>query len=295
MRTPAYSVVATQESSTQDASSQPRVAVLIPVYQGHAKLAASLSSLAAQGVPCVAVVVDDGSTPAISVTAGEAPVPVVLLRLAANSGIEGAMNAGLDWIARAGIPYVARLDNGDRCLPGRLGRQADLLDDAPDVVLVGCGVRWEDAEGATRFTHRPERRDREIRDAFHGGCPLIHPTVCMRTTAVVALDGYDTAYPAAEDYDLFARLGTVGRYAGLQEVLVVTEFDPHGISLSRRARQLRSRWRIQCRLADWGRSATYVGLLKTAALRVTPSAVTVALKGALALLRARRARPVEAV
>ena len=263
-----------------------RIAVLIPVYNERGALAATLQSLRGQGVPFTAVLVDDGSTPALSVDAAGLDFPVAVVRLPENRGIEHALNAGLAHIAARPFDYVARLDVGDRALPTRLARQQAFLDANPDVHLVGTALEWRRDDGAFAFAMcGPETHD-AIARAFHHASPLIHPTVMFRTSTVAAVGPYSTAYPAAEDYEFFWRIGRRFRLANIPERLVVARLDPRGISITRRRRQLRTRLRIQCAFFRAAEPLSYVGVAKTLALLAAPYGAVLQVKRVLTRTRA---------
>jgi len=256
------------------------IAVLIPVYNDDGQLDATLRSIDNQCVPVVVVVVDDGSDTPITLRQPSRH-EIVVLRHDVNRGIEHALNTGLGYIVERGIPYVARLDNGDRCAPDRLARQRDFLEQNPSVHLVGSSVEWRDDAGRSRFTRVfPTTHDTIVR-ALHHTTVLIHPAVMFRTSVVRTAGMYSTAYPAAEDLEFFWRIARQHRVANLPETLVVTRFDPSGVSIRRRREQLRSTLRIQLaffRPATW---ASYWGILKTLGRFVVPYSVIVAVKGAV--------------
>jgi glycosyltransferase involved in cell wall biosynthesis len=260
------------------AAAHGRVAVLIPVYNDDGRLAATLASLRQQGVPFTAVVVDDGSAPPVCVDEGAYDFPVALLRQPRNGGIERALNAGLEFLAAAGFEYVARLDNGDLCAPARLARQQAFLDEHPDVALVGSNVEWRRGDGSLAFSLALPETHEAISRAFHHTVCLIHPAVMFRLDAVRAVGPYSLDYPAAEDYELFWRIARRFRVANIPETLLTTRFDPGGISVTRRARQLRSRLRIQLAFFRAGEPMSYVGLAKTLALMSVPYRLIVPIK-----------------
>jgi len=265
------------------------IAVLIPVFNDDGQLGATLRSIDDQGVPVVVVIVDDGSDPPVAVRQPSSH-EIVVLRHDVNRGIEHALNTGLTYIVERGIRYVARLDNGDLCAAGRLERQRDFLEQNPSVHLVGSAVEWRDDAGRSRFTRVfPTTHDTIVR-ALHHTTVLIHPAVMFRTTVVHTAGMYSTAYPAAEDLEFFWRIAKHHHVANLPETLVVTRFDPSGLSIRRRREQLRSILRIQLaffRASTW---ASYWGILKTLGRFAVPYSVIVAVKGAVS----RRAR-VEAI
>lgn len=267
------------------------VAVLIPVFNDDGRLGATLRSLDAQGVPVVVVIVDDGSTVPLVVPAESSRErEVVVLRHDVNRGIEHALNTGLEYIRRRGIPYVARLDNGDHCAPGRLSQQRSFLDAHPAVSLVGCAVEWRDDAGRSRFTRVfPATHDAIVR-ALHHTTALIHPAVMFRTSVVQTAGMYSADYPAAEDLEFFCRVARRHRVANLEETLLITRFDPAGVSIRRRREQLRSTLRIQLGFFQPASWASYYGLLKTLGRFAVPYSWIVALKG----LASRRRRMAQA-
>jgi len=252
------------------------VAVLIPVFNDDGRLAATLRSIQEDGVAVVIVVVDDGSERPVSAVGCDHEV--VVLRHATNQGIERALNTGLEYIQRRGIRYVARLDNGDRCMPGRLARQRGVLDADAAIHLVGSAVEWRDDRGQVRFTRSfPTSHDAIVR-ALHHTTVLIHPAVMFRTSVLSTVGGYSTEYPAAEDLELFSRIARRHRVANVPETLVITRFDPDGLSMRRRRAQLASTLRIQLAFFRPGTWTSYYGVLKTLGRFVVPYSWLVAAK-----------------
>jgi glycosyltransferase involved in cell wall biosynthesis len=113
--------------------------LLIPCYNNIAGLKRSLASVRYHTNQYVVVIVDDGSTQAVT-TENLQPVftQIHIIRLLKNSGITHALNAGLDWIVKnTGAKYIARLDCGDVCTGERFTKQVAFLDAHPGVGLLG--------------------------------------------------------------------------------------------------------------------------------------------------------------
>jgi glycosyltransferase involved in cell wall biosynthesis len=254
------------------------VAVLIPVFEDRGTLSATLRSLDREDVHVVVVVVDDGSTVPLAGLDSFTRHEVVLIRHDVNRGIEHALNTGLDYIAARGIRFVARLDNGDRLVPQRLTKQLAFLDANPGIGLVGSAVEWRDDAGHSRFTRAFPTKHDDIVRAMHHTTALIHPSVTFRTSVLENVGRYSTEYPAAEDLELFWRIARRHRVANLAETLTVTRFDPGGLSIRRRRRQLVSTLRIQLRFFDVGSLASIYGVVKTLGRFVVPYRWIVALK-----------------
>lgn len=257
------------------------IACLIPVYNDRSQLHGTLCSLVGQGVDLTVIIVDDGSDPPLSVDTQQYDFPVVLLRLPSNSGIEHALNTGLRYIAEAGFDYVARLDNGDICKSSRLRIQRDFLDANPEIALVGSHVEWVTASGAVAFRMKYPAEHEDIVRWMHRMSCLSHPTVMFRTEVVTQVGDYPIEYPAAEDYAYFWRIARRFKVANIPHVLVQTQLDPAGISLSRRKQQLRSRLRIQAKYFRFRDPYSYVGFAKTLLFFVTPNSWVIRLKRVL--------------
>lgn len=245
----------------------PKVAVLIPVYNGQEALLASLRSLSPEIEARHVFVVDDGSIPAITAPDDYA---VRLIRLPQNQGIVAALNAGLECIVREGYDFVARLDAGDLNCAGRLAQQTRSMSERPALALLGTWTRFVDVGGSPLFDYCPPSAPADIRPAMHINSAFCHPAVMMRVDALQRVGFYDPAYETAEDYELFMRLMQQYEVANLAQVLVLTEANPNGISRSRRDRQLRQRLRIQLRYFDAAVASSYVGLARTLAMMVIP-------------------------
>jgi len=109
----------------------PTISVVSPVDDGERYIGETLSGLLAEDYrPVEAIVVDDGSTDGSVAVAESLGVAVVQV---AHRGPAAARNAGVE--ASTG-DLVAFADADDPWLPGRLGRQAERLSEAPELEFV---------------------------------------------------------------------------------------------------------------------------------------------------------------
>ena len=188
----------------------PAISVLLPAYNAESTLAAALRSVQRQTeVDWECVVVDDGSQDgservARAFAAGDTRFRVVRL---AHGGIVAALNAGAE-LCRGEL--VARMDADDLMARRRLERQRQALDADASLAGVGCHVRFFPRLGMTDGLRSYERwlcaigdANAVEREAFVE-CPLAHPTLMLRRTALQACGYRDGAWP--EDYDLVLRL-----------------------------------------------------------------------------------------
>jgi hypothetical protein len=224
--------VSSRPSDPGIVSAVPRVSVVVPCWNAERYLAASLdSALAQEGVPVEVLVADDGSSDG---------TPAVLARYADrvrvlhqdHRGPAAARNACLR-VARG--EYVALLDADDRFLPGKLARQAAVLDARPDVGLVSTGWLVVDAGGRPLPSQGWSREEGDVRRRLLLGNPA-HPVavMCRRAQALDA-GGFDESLQVNEDWDLFIRLAMRGaRWATVDEPLC--EYRVHGGQSHRRVR-----------------------------------------------------------
>jgi glycosyltransferase involved in cell wall biosynthesis len=153
------------------------------------------------------LVVEDGTEGVDQATLSGARLlrlPHVRRSQARNTGVEAART-----------PLVAFLDEDDLCLPGRLARQRSSLDSHRDAILSYGLVIAIDTEGAplveetrrleTGFDRLVARGSTYEAIARLGG-PLYTSATMVRRDAFLAMDGFDSAFDAHEDLDLYLRL-----------------------------------------------------------------------------------------
>ena len=215
----------------------PAVSVITPVRNGERWLAEACSSVLAQTLTDIElIIVDDGSddgTPGIARALAAADARV---RHATQppQGLVAALNLGL---RIAAAPLIARLDADDIALPDRLARQAAFLAANPTTLLLGTWADTIDERGSRIGRREPETAPQRLAEILVERNPFIHSTVMMRAAAVRGVGGYRHSCEAAEDYDLWLRLAEHGEIAILPEVLGCYRRHRNAVSLSRAVRQ----------------------------------------------------------
>lgn len=271
--------------SARAGRARPRLAVLLPVYNSQSGLETTLRSFDRQDYEFDVLVVDDGSEPPLAVSNSAHRQHIEILRLSSNSGIQVALNEGLKKLLSAGYDYIARQDAGDQDRGERMRRQVDFLDRNPSVAVVGSWVEFTDTDGNPLHTLKPPGGSKQVRRRMRLCCAIIHPTSMFRVAALREVGFYSEAYPCAEDYDYFNRLIARFEAAIVEEVLVVSEVNPAGISLKRRKSSLKDRIRVQLKYFSVLSPAAYWGVLRSIILLVLPYGVIQWLKSRLGDLR----------
>ena len=197
----------------------PKVSVILPTYNGERFIANSIESVLSQTFDDFElIIVDDGSTDATSGVVKEFALKderVVFVSSDKNLGIQKTLNKGLKM---AKGEYIARIDDDDEWVErDKLSRQVNFLDNNPDYVLVGTGVIVVDEDRNEIFRFLQPTDDKSIRGRLLFKSCFTHSAVLFRRDVVLKLGGYseDESVRHVEDYDLWLRLGRIGKLANL--------------------------------------------------------------------------------
>ena len=208
--------------------------VLLSLYskESPSNLTKSLDSVFTQTLRADEVVlVEDGPlTPELYRVVGEFRVKYPELKtvtLEKNSGLGVALNEGLKHCSNE---WIVRMDTDDICKPYRFERQWRFIENHQEYDLVGSWIDEfvEDIDHITAIRKVPETSV-EIYDYCKGRCPVNHPTVMYKKSAVLSVGGYLTKY-FPEDYFLWIRMLMNGaKFYNIQESLLYFRYSPETI------------------------------------------------------------------
>jgi glycosyltransferase involved in cell wall biosynthesis len=200
-------------------AASPKISVLLPVWNAESTLETCLRSIERQSesdFECV--LLDDGSTDRSLEVARNQAARDARFRVVAEPH-EGLIRSLIKGAARCRAEYIARIDADDWMHRDRLRLQYAALENQPELDAVGCFVRIfprktlsdgrRDYEDWLHSLRDPETlwRDRFIE------CPVVHPTLMIRSQALAETPYRDRAWP--EDYDLMLRLLRKGPRIGM--------------------------------------------------------------------------------
>ena len=199
----------------------PRVSVLMPVYNAQAYLVEAIDCILAQTFEDWELIcVDDGCTDASLAILHDYANRHKRIRIIsrANTGIVGALNDGL---AAARGEYIARMDADDWCAEVRFAKQVDYLDAHHDCVALGTWVQRTDPFGSPAGSQEPPTDHESIDEGLLNGdaSVMVHASLMMRAEALRAVGGWRQGTDWVEDLDLFLRLAEHGRVTNLPNYL----------------------------------------------------------------------------
>lgn len=248
----------------------PRIAVVIPNYNGSAFLLEAIESVEQQTLsPQQVIVVDDCSddTSWQQLVAYARNKPHVhIYRNDKNKGIPQTRNALLSHIDST-IEYVALLDSDDCMEKDRLAMQVAFLSHNPDIDIVGSWVRVIDEHGVVIGHRTYPHTHEEIRRALLRVNPIAQSSVMLRASAIKAVGSYDETLQYIEDLDYWARVIAAGMHiANIPRALTRFRVHKRGGRFARSGRYLwlcaavRARYVIRIAPFDirvWGRIVAY--------------------------------------
>lgn len=215
---------------------EPRVSILLPVFNAEKTLAVCLESLLSQTFKEFEIIaIDDGSTDStvdILLEYGRKDNRLKIIN-SEHSGIVSTLQNAYKYSSAS---YIARMDADDISLETRLEKQVDFLDDRSDIAVAGTLV--DSVPGITLGAGYSEYfrwinslvEPEQIALNIFVESPLVHPTVMFRKQPYQKVGGYqDHRWP--EDYGLWLRMHLMGyRFAKVPEALVQWRDHPGRIS-----------------------------------------------------------------
>ncbi|HEX5431834.1 MAG TPA: glycosyltransferase family 2 protein [Bryobacteraceae bacterium] len=133
-----------------------------------------------------------------------------------TGNIANACNYG---ISRARGEYIAILDDDDYWVANdKLAKQVAFLDDNPDYAGCGAGMTVIDDRGSDLMSYLKPEHDQDIKRRALSANPMTHSTTIFRRSSGTCIGFYDESLAGFQDWDLWLRLGQVGKLYNFPEV-----------------------------------------------------------------------------
>lgn len=199
------------------ASHTPLVSVVLPAYNAGPYIGEAMQSILAQSFTDFEfIVINDCSTDDTEAVILSFTDPrIVYTKNETNSGLIYGLNKGY---AMARGKYIVRMDADDIAAPTRIAEQVAFMEANPAVGI--CGTAFQSfGKVDTLGVYEEHDADIKLQTLFH--CRFCHPTVIIRKQVLVdnGLE-YSKDFPHAEDYELWARMAFLTKFANLQAPLL---------------------------------------------------------------------------
>ena len=196
----------------------PKVSVVIPVYNSELFIAEAIESVLNQTYNNIElIVVNDCSTDKTADILNNYSGKINIITNERNIGVSLSRNRGLSEMTGE---YFAPLDADDVCLPYRLSKGVEFLQSNKSCVLVGGQVSYIDSHSKCLGTSNYPTTEEEVTAHIWRRNPIAHSSLLARAELVKSLGMYDSSLEVCEDYDLLFRLLRHGYLANLSEVVV---------------------------------------------------------------------------
>jgi|SRR3989344_2916776 len=199
----------------------PKVSVLMPVYNAEKFLDTAIQSILTQTFKDFEfIIVDDHSTDkswGIIKTYAKHDKRIVTLRNEQNLRTTKTLNRGLK-IAKG--KYIVRMDADDWSYPYRLQKQYEFMDKNPDVGISGGAVEICNKDLKVKNIRKYPLTDHQARKIIFRYSPFAHPATIWRTSMVKKVGGYNENIPLSQDLDLYFRIGKICEFANLPDTLI---------------------------------------------------------------------------
>lgn len=207
---------------------QPRVSVVMSVYNGQEYVAEAIESILNQTFKDFEfIIINDGSTDdTLTLISGYHDTRIKLISRR-NKGLVASLNEGIEVATGR---YIARQDADDISLPGRLRDQVKAFEDHPQLVLCGTGFQDIDFHGVkgsiTELSLSPSLLKLEV----YTRSPFCHGSIMAKKESIQKVGGYSDRVGPVEDYDLWIRLKDEGDFMNLKSIRYLYRIQPNSIS-----------------------------------------------------------------
>lgn len=226
----------------------PLISIILPVYNGVYHIQEAINSVISQSYANWELfVIDDGSTDntrEIVDNFSKNDKRIRHIKNETNLGIQKTLNKGLK---EAQGEYIARIDDDDVWIDNaKLGKQVEFLENNKDYVLVGTGVIVVDENKKELFRYLSPQEDKDIRKRILSKNCFAHSSVMFRKDSAFKFGRYseEENVKHIEDYDLWLKLGTVGRFANLGTYSTIFMYRKNAISVQNRIIQAKRMYNI---------------------------------------------------
>lgn len=151
-----------------------------------------------------------------------------------NLGLTRSLNKG---IALSRGVWIARQDADDVSLPERLQMQVGLVEEHPDIVLVGANSIDIDCKG-NGLGEWGQYNNQEIGRILYYKNPFPHSTAFFKKSIFEQVGKYDENFRTSQDFELWMRMAKAGRVSMINQPLLIRKVGGNSITAKKKWNQL---------------------------------------------------------
>ena len=214
----------------------PKVTVLMSVYNGEEYLREAVDSILAQTFKDFKfVIVNDGSTDKTAeILKSYKDVRIKIVNNEKNIGLTKSLNKGL-MIAKS--RYIARQDADDISMPERLEKELKFLGKNKNVALVGTDYFLINEKDKIIGKINCLIESKDLKEKLLKGNQFGHGSVMFRKECVEKIGIYREEFKYAQDYDFYLRIAEVNDVANISELLYKWRINIKSVSVKKKALQ----------------------------------------------------------
>ena len=168
------------------------------------------------------------------------------LKIRHHSQNKGFTLGMIEAIQSSQSEYVCVQGSGDVSLPGRIRKQAEVLDNNPAVGVVGCYYEnYIETLGVSRFRDKVAD-DMTFEDLLEENV-FSHGEVMFRRSSYEEVGGYRKEFVNCQDYDLWLRMIKVCEFRSVKELLYRRYVRYDGVSYNPKSFLRQVRYACLCR------------------------------------------------
>jgi glycosyltransferase involved in cell wall biosynthesis len=219
----------------------------MPVYNAEKYIGDTIKSILNQTIQDFEfIIVDDASTDSsVDIIESYNDSRIILYRNKKNVGYVANLNK-MFILARG--EFIARQDNDDISHPQRLQRQMDYLIKNPEVGVCGSYARFI---GKKSGLFKVPVDDKAIRALMIFQCPMIHPSVMIRSSVLADGLKYDEKLCPAEDYNMWFEISKKYKLANLPYPLLYYRLHDKNISILKHEIQVTQANTIRSKIVEY--------------------------------------------
>lgn len=211
----------------------PFVSVIMPVYNSEKYITISVNSILNQSYTNFEfIIIDDASTDETFnklLEFKKKDKRIILVKNKKNEGVTKSLNKA---IKETRGKYTIRMDADDWSYPNRFKFQVELMENNPDVVVSGSYVEICNSKLKMKNLRQYHLDDETIRKHIFRYSPFAHPATIWKTE-VLKKNLYNEVIIVSQDYELYFRVGKIGKFMNLDKPLLKLRMHNNSVSASK--------------------------------------------------------------